>query len=113
MKKRSEHLVTRYFLANPTADSIGVAVARYYSYQRLVKEKVNPYLNLTGLKMLNQVMEPACEVFTLDEQLSFLKLTRVLVKYFLEHQLNPIVLTSIRMKGESRRWHFEWRRKIS
>lgn len=57
-------------------------IERFYLYQTLIKQKNNNYMNEDALKYYSMFHEPKCEIFDQREQEVYLKISRLLIKYF-------------------------------
>lgn len=85
---------------------------RFYSYQYLIKQKINSYVNGDSLGLLHEVHEPDCEIYCEEEQLCYLKICRVLVEHFFRQEFDIANLTSNRMNPEKRIEHLRARRRL-
>ena len=56
---------------------------QYYIYQKILKSKLNNYLTKAALSELFELVDPPFEIFTLKEQLCFIKINSILLKYYL------------------------------
>ena len=84
---------------------------RFYSYQRLVREKVNCYINEESLSLLGSFHDPTCQEYSLQEQSIFLKMSQMLAQHFLALEFDLGTLTSVRIKKEgSKLNHLRMRR---
>ena len=81
------------------------SVKRFFLYHKLVKGKMNNYVNGETLGELTKVRVDSLEVYPLEEQICYRKVTRKLVLYFLRHEAINCVLTSKRMDETKKREH--------
>ena len=79
-----------------------MSLKRFYLYQSIVKTKLNNYVNEETLKKLVRLHPESYDIIGEEEQMSYNKVTRVLINYFLRDDFLCYVLTSKRMsKGKT------------
>ena len=93
-------------------DIEGTSVKRYYTYMYLVKEQTNNYVNVDSLAILNIMQEPECEIYSAEEQQAYMKISRILVHYFLMNEFDAMNLTSKKLKSDKRVDHLKFRRYV-
>ena len=108
-KKRSGPLVEK-LLAKLNIE--GTSSKRYFAYVNLVKEQINNYVNVDSLAILNQMQDPNCVIYSEEEQRTYMKISRILVQYFLMHEFDSINLTSKKMKSDKRIDHLQIKRYV-
>lgn len=108
-KKRSGPLVEK-LLAKLNIE--GTSSKRYFAYVNLVKEQINNYVNVDSLAILNQMQDPNCVIYPEEEQRTYMKISRILVQYFLMHEFDSINLTSKKMKSDKRIDHLQIKRYV-
>lgn len=90
----------------------GTSSKRYFAYVNLVKEQINNYVNVDSLAILNQMQDPNCVIYPEEEQRTYMKISRILVQYFLMHEFDSINLTSKKMKSDKRIDHLQIKRYV-
>jgi hypothetical protein len=90
---------------NITASSI--SSKRYYLFQKLVRGKINNYVNEETLKELYKVRAEDFEVYPQHEQLVYNRITRTLISEFMREEILTCILTSKRMESAKKRNHLE------
>ena len=108
-KSRSGNLVGKLLKEHST--EVG-KVDRFYLYQTLIKQKNNNYINEEALIHYCRLHEPECELFGEEEQKVYLKISRILVKYFIDNEVRINILTSSRMKNETKNGHLKVLRRV-
>lgn len=73
------------------------SVERYYLYQKLIKDKLNHYVNAESLEVLRVAQEPTYASYSEEEQRYYNKTSLVLAHYFLSREFDSLILTSKRV----------------
>lgn len=73
------------------------SVERYYLYQKLIKDKLNHYVNAESLEVLRDAQEPTYASYSEEEQRYYNKTSLVLAHYFLSREFDSLILTSKRV----------------
>lgn len=73
------------------------SVERYYLYQKLIKDKLNHYVNVQSLDVLKNIQESTCVSYSGEEQRYYNKISLVLAHYFLSREFDSLILTSKRV----------------
>lgn len=89
-----------------------MTVQKYYSFIKEVKQKLNHYVNEKSLSVLCQYQEIGINLFQEEEQAFYLKLARILAKYFLTNHLPFLALRSKRMVNDKRIEHLKIKRSL-
>lgn len=58
------------------------SISRYYLYQKTIKDKVSYYLKENELQILSEIQNPSSEIYPLDEQEFYMKVSRILAYHF-------------------------------
>lgn len=80
---------------------------RYYLFQKLVRGKINNYVNEDTLKELYKMRPEEFEVYPEEEQLVYNRITRILISEFMREDIVTCILTSKRMEATKKRNHLE------
>ena len=84
----------------------------FYGYLSLIKEKINHYVNSDVLFLFTQHQDPDCYIYSEQEQETYLKMSRILIRYFFMNDFETINLTSTKMRSDKRRDHLKMRRTL-
>lgn len=85
---------------------------RYYSYQTYIKENVNDYRNKNAIQVIVSHCDPACDIFSLSEQLFFNRVCRTLIRHYIHNSLRLDVLSLKKIKKTSRGDHLKVQRYL-
>ena len=86
---------------------------RFFLLHKLVKGKMNNYVNEDTLKQLLDVRCDNFEIYGQEEQECYQRISRKLVLYFLTHEAVSCVLTSKRMEESKKQQHVSAIRAIA
>ena len=64
-------------------------VKKYYIYQKVLKSKLDNYLTEASIGALFDLVDPSFQIFSLEEQISFIKINGILISYYLRGADNP------------------------
>ena len=110
-KKKSEEVLLKVISVLGVEESL--SITRFYSYHSLIKDKLNHYVNEQSLSILKELQEPACEMYSSEEQQLFNKASRIMVRYFLSHKYDEAILTSKRVNMKKKHDHLITKRRIA
>jgi hypothetical protein len=96
-----ELLLKRYNAAGPSS----IGPKRYYLFQKLVRSKMNNYVNEDTLRELYRMRPEDYEVYPEHEQRVYNRITRTVVAEFLREEALNCILTSKRMESAKKRNH--------
>lgn len=96
-KKEKSLRVVEKLLANLSASAPGATSQRYYLFQKLIRSKMNNYVNEDTLSELCKLRPDNFAIYSLPEQRLYSKITRILITEFLREDIVNCILTSKRM----------------
>ena len=102
-KIKSQKLVKKIFSTLPHDPSW--TQKKFYLYMKKIKESITHYVNENVILKFLEIHEPKCELYDYDEQLFYMKVSRIAIIKFLEDDTVLISLTSNRMSEAKRRIH--------
>lgn len=73
------------------------SVPNFFSYQKSLKDKMNHYLNARAVRAYRCIQDPACELYSEEEQMHYNRMSRMLIQHYLENEFAPSILTSKRV----------------
>ena len=78
---------------------------RYFLFQKLVKGKMDNYVNEETLGEIVRIRPEEFDIYSLEEQRSYSSVTRKLILYFLQREALNCIVTSKRMEQSKKRDH--------
>ena len=102
-KIKSQKLVKKIFNALPHDASW--TEKKFYLYMKKIKESITHYVNENVILKFLEIHEPKCDLYDYDEQLFYMKVSRIAIIQFLESDAILISLTSNRMSEAKREIH--------
>ena len=78
---------------------------KFYLYMKKIKESITHYVNENVILKFLEIHEPKCELYDYDEQLFYMRVSRIAIIKFLEEESVLISLTSNRMSESKRQIH--------
>jgi hypothetical protein len=102
-KIKSQKLVHQLFTALPHEASW--TEKKFYLYMKKIKESITHYVNENVILKFMEIHEPKCELYDYDEQLFYMKVSRIAIIKFLQDDAVLISLTSNRMSQAKREIH--------
>jgi hypothetical protein len=102
-KIKSQKLVNKIFSTLPHEASW--TEKKFYLYMKKIKESITHYVNENVILKFLEIHEPKCELYDYDEQLFYMKVSRIAILKFLQDDAVLISLTSNRMSEAKRRIH--------
>ena len=96
-EKKSQEIIKRYI--EKGGFSFNFNEKRFYAFLKMKKEKVGNYVTLSILKDFLGVEPDKIELYSISEQTFFLKVVRVLFKYYLDSNSLLCSLTSNRIQS--------------
>lgn len=102
-KIKSQKLIKRIFQNLPHDASW--TEKKFYLYMKKIKESITHYVNQNVILKFLEIHEPKCELYDYDEQLFYMKVSRIAIIKFLEDDAVLISLTSNRMSEAKRQIH--------
>lgn len=94
------------------AESADFSTSRYYLWQKLIRGKLNNYVNEDTLKRLSQTYPEEAAVYPLPEQRLYSRITSILISHFLSQEIYLCTLTSKRMEKGKKHVHLQAIRMI-
>lgn len=85
---------------------------RYYYFQTMVRAQMDNYVHEDSLRQLTQLHPLQFSAYPLKEQQFYARITRILVHWFLQEEINVCVLTSRRMERAKKNLHLAAIRSI-
>jgi len=76
-------------------------VERYYVYHKLLRTKINSYVNEHALQLITEPGEIEFSQFGRQEQLFYCSISRTLIRYYLKEEARLHILTSRKVKREN------------
>lgn len=111
-KEKSQRVVEALLKRYNVGAQSSIGLKRYYLFQKLVRGKMNNYVNEDTLKELYRMRPEDYEVYPEQEQRIYNCITRTLVAQFLREDVLACILTSKRMESAKKRNHLEALRTI-
>ena len=105
-KEKSQKLV-ELLMGKLRQDAGNICSKRYYLFQKLVRGKINNYVNEDTLKELYKLRPEEFEVYPQAEQMAYNRITRILISEFMREDIVTCILTSKRMEASKKRNHLE------
>lgn len=111
-KEKSQKLVELLLKKYNTGLESSIGLKRYYLFQKLVRSKMNNYVNEDTLKELYRMRPEDYDVYPDAEQRVYNRITRIVISEFLREDIINCILTSKRMESAKKRNHLEALRTI-
>lgn len=92
LKRVKSEKIIRNFFAKLSLPS-KCTIARFYLYMRGMRDSFSHYLNEAVLTRFFELQEPNLQVYSYEEQISYMKVCRMAVQHFLAN--DSLVLTLI------------------
>jgi hypothetical protein len=111
-KEKSQRVVEALLKRYNAGPQSSINIKRYYLFQKLVRSKMNNYVNEDTLRELYRMRPEHYEVYPEQEQRTYNRITRTLIAQFLREDVLACILTSKRMQSDKKRNHLEALRTI-
>ena len=109
-KSKSEAIVKKLIMEYEGLESY--TPKRFYCYQGQLKEKLHVHVNRETLKKLINHLDLHSLIFTVEEQLFYNRICRVLIFYYLRQIAKITILSSGRVKQTNKKDHLQAQRDL-
>lgn len=91
---------------------VGCTIQKYYCYQSYLKQKLHLRVNKNTLHTISNNLDLSEDIFTVEEQLFYNRITRILINYYIQDVAKLKILSSGRVKCTNKIDHLRAHRTL-